>query len=284
MNLVKSCFTKFRLIAALMWMFALPATGQTMQTPPADQRPPGLGGVGIEQRLNQQVPGDLPFRDEKGDPVRLGQYFGKRPLILNLVYYTCPMLCGEVLNGLTSTLTVMKFDVGKDFDVLTVSFNPRETPGLAAAKKQLYLKRYGRPGAAAGWHFLTGGDRSITALARAAGFEYQYDPQTGQYAHATAIMVLTPAGKISQYYYGVEYPPRDLRLGLVQASQEKIGTAVDQLLLYCYHYDPRTGRYSAVVAKVLKLAGIATLLILGTFLFVMFRLGPRHGGKEEAVR
>jgi protein SCO1 len=284
MNVVKSCFTKLRLIAALMWTLALPAIGQTMQTPPADQRPPGLGGVGIEQRLNQQVPGDLAFRDERGDPVRLGQYFGKRPLILNLVYYTCPMLCGEVLNGLTSTLTVMKFDVGKDFEVLTVSFNPRETPELAAAKKQLYLKRYGRPGAAAGWHFLTGGDRSITALARAAGSEYQYDPQTGQYAHATAIMVLTPAGKISQYYYGVEYPPRDLRLGLVQASQEKIGTAVDQLLLYCYHYDPRTGRYTAVVAQALKLAGIATLLILGTFLFVMFRLGPRHGGKEEAVR
>jgi protein SCO1/2 len=271
-----------------MVMLALtaPTVAQTMRTvdsPPANQRPPGLTGVGIEQRLNQQIPPELQFRDEQGNTVTLGRYFGKRPLILNLVYYTCPMLCGEVLNGLTSALSVMTFDVGRDFDVLTISFNPRETPELAAAKKQLYLKRYGRSSAAAGWHFLTGSDQSITALARAAGFEYQYDPQTGQYAHATAIMVLTPAGKISQYYYGVEYQPRDLRLGLVQASQAKIGTVVDQVLLYCYHYDPRTGKYTAVVTKVLKIAGLATMLILGTFLIVMFRVGPRHGGKGDRI-
>ena len=254
---------------------ALPATAQTI-TPPVDQRPPGLEGVGIEQRLRAQVPPELVFHDEQGNAVKLGQYFGKRPIILNLVYYTCPMLCGEVLNGLTSALTVMTFDVGKDFDVLTVSFNPRETPALAAAKKQIYVKRYGRPGAGEGWHFLSGSDQSITALARAAGFEYHYDPKTGQYAHGTAIMVLTPTGIISQYYYGVEYAPRDLRLGLVQASHNRIGTVVDQVLLYCYHYDPRTGKYTAVVTKILQLAGLATIAILGTFLVVMFRLGPKH--------
>jgi len=254
---------------------ALPATAQTI-TPPVDQRPPGLEGVGIEQRLRAQVPPELVFHDEQGNAVKLGQYFGKRPIILNLVYYTCPMLCGEVLNGLTSALTVMTFNVGKDFDVLTVSFNPRETPALAAAKKQIYVKRYGRPGAGEGWHFLSGSDQSITALARAAGFEYHYDPKTGQYAHGTAIMVLTPTGIISQYYYGVEYAPRDLRLGLVQASHNRIGTVVDQVLLYCYHYDPRTGKYTAVVTKILQLAGVATIAILGTFLVVMFRLGPKH--------
>lgn len=254
---------------------ALPATAQTI-TPPVDQRPPGLEGVGIEQRLRAQVPPELVFHDEQGNAVKLGQYFGKRPIILNLVYYTCPMLCGEVLNGLTSALTVMTFDVGKDFDVLTVSFNPRETPALAATKKQIYVKRYGRPGAGEGWHFLSGSDQSITALARAAGFEYHYDPKTGQYAHGTAIMVLTPTGIISQYYYGVEYAPRDLRLGLVQASHNRIGTVVDQVLLYCYHYDPRTGKYTAVVTKILQLAGLATIAILGTFLVVMFRLGPKH--------
>jgi len=263
-------------IGVLTAVFAtVPAMAQTI-TPPVDQRPPGLEGVGIEQRLRAQVPPELVFHDEQGNAVKLGQYFGKRPIILNLVYYTCPMLCGEVLNGLTSALTVMTFNVGKDFDVLTVSFNPRETPALAAAKKQIYVKRYGRPGAGEGWHFLSGSDQSITALARAAGFEYHYDPKTGQYAHGTAIMVLTPTGIISQYYYGVEYAPRDLRLGLVQASHNRIGTVVDQVLLYCYHYDPRTGKYTAVVTKILQLAGVATIAILGTFLVVMFRLGPKH--------
>lgn len=263
-------------IGVLTAMFAaLPAMAQTI-TPPVDQRPPGLEGVGIEQRLRAQVPPELVFHDEQGNAVKLGQYFGKRPIILNLVYYTCPMLCGEVLNGLTSALTVMTFNVGKDFDVLTVSFNPRETPALAAAKKQIYVKRYGRAGAGEGWHFLSGSDQSITALARAAGFEYHYDPKTGQYAHGTAIMVLTPTGIISQYYYGVEYAPRDLRLGLVQASHNRIGTVVDQVLLYCYHYDPRTGKYTAIVTKILQLAGVATIAILGTFLVVMFRLGPKR--------
>jgi protein SCO1/2 len=242
-------------------------------SPPANVRPPGLKNVGIEQRLNEQIPSDLAFRDENGKAVTLGDYFGKKPIILNLVYYQCPMLCGEVLTGLESALRVLKFDVGKEFDVLTVSFDPKETPEMAAVKKVEYLKRYGRHGAADGWHFLTGPAASIDALTKAAGFQYQYDPKSGQFAHATAIMVLTPEGKIAQYYYGVEYAPKDLRLGLIQASENKIGTVVDQVLLYCYHYDPDTGKYGAIISRVLQLAGGATVLILGTFLVVMFRMG-----------
>src|SRR5580698_9973846 len=174
---------------------------QGIMSPPANMRPPGLKNVGIEQHLNDQIPPDLTFRDETGKLVRLADYFGRKPMILNLVYYQCPMLCGEVLSGLESALRVLKFDVGKEFDVLTVSFDPKETPEMAAAKKAEFLKRYGRPGAAEGWHFLTGPESSITSLTKAAGFDYEYDPRTGQFAHATAIMVLTPEGKIAQYYY-----------------------------------------------------------------------------------
>lgn len=243
-------------------------------SPPANVRPPGLKNVGIEQHLEEQIPPDLTFRDESGKTVRIGEYFGPRPMILNLVYYQCPMLCSEVLSGLESALRVLKFDVGKDFDVLTVSFNPNETPEMAAAKKAEYLKRYGRAGAAQGWHFLTGPQESIDALTKAAGFQYQYDAKTGQFAHTTAIMVLTPQGKIAQYYFGVEYAPKDLRLGLVQASQGKIGTVVDQVLLYCYHYDPATGKYGAVITRILQLSAAATILVLGALLFILFRLGP----------
>ena len=246
---------------------------QGIMSPPASMRPPGLKNVGIEQHLNEQIPPHLPFRDETGNTVQLADYFGKKPMILNLVYYQCPMLCGEVLSGLESALRVLKFDVGKEFDVLTISFDPKETPEMAAAKKAEYLKRYGRAGAAEGWHFLTGPQSSIDALTKAAGFQYQYDPKSGQFAHATAIMVLTPEGKIAQYYYGIELAPKDLRLGLVQASQNKIGNLVDEVLLYCYHYDPDTGKYGAIVSRILKIAAGATIFILGTFLVVMFRLG-----------
>jgi protein SCO1/2 len=260
------------------YVLTLPAWGQGMtqgiMSPPANVRPPGLKNVGIEQHLNEQIPPALTFRDETGKAVQLGDYFGKKPMILNLVYYQCPMLCGEVLSGLESALRVLKFDVGKEFDVLTVSFDPKETPEMATAKKAEYLKRYGRPGATGGWHFLTGPPASIDALTKAAGFQYQYDPKSGQFAHATAIMVLTPEGKIAQYYYGVEFAPKDLRLGLIQASENKIGTVVDQVLLYCYHYDPETGKYGAIISRVLQLAAGATVLILGTFLVVMFRMGP----------
>jgi protein SCO1/2 len=277
-----------RLVWALVFGVSLcaPAVwGQRMtqgiMSPPANVRPPGLKNVGIEQHLDEQIPANLSFRDETGKSVQLGDYFGKRPLILNLVYYQCPMLCSEVLAGLEGAMRALKFDVGKEFDVLTVSFDPRETPEMAAAKKAESLKRYGRAGAADGWHFLTGPQASIDALTKAAGFQYQYDPNIGQFAHATAILVLTPQGKIAQYYYGVDYAPKDLRLGLIQASQNKIGSIVDQVLLYCYHYNPDTGKYGAIISRILKISAGATVFLLGTFLIVMFRLGSAAERKRS---
>jgi protein SCO1 len=263
-------------ICVILVLLAASAWGQAMSkgimSPPANMRPPRLENVGIEQRLDAQVPPALTFRDETGKAVKLGDYFGKKPLILNLVYYNCTMLCGEVLSGLTGAMRLVKFEVGNEFDVITVSFDPRETPEIAAAKKHDYVKRYGRPGAAAGWHFLTGSAESVNALTKAVGFQYQYDPKINQFAHATAIMVLTPEGRISRYFYGVDFPPKDLRMGLVEASQGKIGNPIDQVLLYCYHYDPATGKYGAVISNILRLAGAVTILILGGFLFIMFRL------------
>jgi protein SCO1/2 len=268
---------------ATILLLAASAWGQGMtrgiMSPPSNVRPPGLQNVGIEQHLDEQVPPNLTFRDETGRAVRLGDYFGKRPMILNLVYYQCPMLCGEVLSGLESALRVLKFDVGKEFDVLTLSFDPHETSEMASAKKAEYLKRYGRSGAAAGWHFLTGPQESIDAVTGAAGFQYQYDARTGQFAHATVIMVLTPEGKIAQYFYGVEYAPKDLRLALVQASENKIGTVVDQVLLYCYHYDPATGKYGAIISRVLQISAAATILVLSILIAVLFRRGSALSGQ-----
>jgi protein SCO1/2 len=266
--------------AVVLVLLALAACGQAfgqamtkgILSPPANVRPPHLQNVGIEQHLDAQVPPDLTFTDDTGRTVKLGDYFGTKPLILNLVYYNCSMLCGEALAGLSGSMKMVKFDVGKQFDVITVSFNPQETPEIAAAKKQDYLKRYGRPGAAAGWHFLTGPAESINALTKAVGFQYQYDPKINQYAHATAIMVLTPQGRISRYFYGVDYPPKDLRMGLVEASQGKIGNAVDQVLLYCYHYDPATGKYGVIVNNILRLGAGLTILLLGGLLFILWRL------------
>ncbi|MGB8979035.1 MAG: SCO family protein [Terriglobales bacterium] len=251
-------------------------------SPPANVRPPGLQHVGIQQNLNEQIPADLAFTDESGHSVRLGDYFGKKPLILNLVYFTCPMLCGEELNGLESALRVLKFDVGNQFDVITVSFDPRDTPAAANNKKAEILKRYKRSGAEQGWHFLVGNQDSIDRIAKASGFEFEYDKQTQQFAHSTAIMVLTPQGKIAQYYYGIDYPPNDLRLALVDASQEKIGNVVDEILLYCYHYDPAKGKYSATIARILRLAGVATILCLGMLFIVLLRRGPDR--RQGAIR
>jgi len=248
------------------------AMSQGIMSPPASVRPPLLQNVGIEQHLDGQVPADLTFVDDTGRTVKLGDYFGKKPLILNLVYYNCTMLCGEALAGLAGAMKMIKFDVGKEFEVVTVSFNPQETPEIAAAKKKDYVERYGRPGAASGWHFLTGPPESINALTKAVGFQYQYDPKLNQYAHVTAIMVLTPQGRISRYFYGVDFPPKDLRMGLVEASQGKIGNAVDQVLLYCYHYDPATGKYGAVVTNILRLGAAVTIVLLGGFLLILFRL------------
>jgi protein SCO1 len=259
----------------VLLLLASTAWGQMnngVMSPPANTRPPRLENVGIEQHLDAQVPPDLTFRDETGATVKLGDYFGRKPLILNLVYYNCTMLCGEALAGLASAMRLVKFDIGNEFDVVTVSFDPRETPEMAAAKKKDYVRRYGRANAAAGWHFLTGEPDSINALTKAVGFQYQYDAKTNQYAHATAIMVLTPQGRISRYFYGVDFPPKDLRMGLVEASQGKIGNAVDAVLLFCYHYDPETGKYGAIVANILRLAAAATILIMGIFLFIFWRM------------
>ncbi len=271
-------------------IFAANAFGQAMtkgiMSPPANVRPPYLENVGIEQHLNAQVSPDLSFIDDTGRPVKLGDYFGKKPLILNLVYYNCPMLCGEALAGLSASMKMIKFDVGNQFDVVTVSFNPKETPQIAAAKKADYLKRYGRPNAAAGWHFLTGPPESINALTKAVGFQYQYDATKDQYAHATAIMVLTPQGRISRYFYGVDFPPKDLRLGLVEASEGKIGNAVDQVLLYCYHYDPTAGKYGAVVSNMLKIGGGLTILFIGALILILIRLdraAPHQGWDKSEL-
>jgi protein SCO1/2 len=265
--------TILAILVTTSWTHAFSqAMSKGIMSPPANVRPPYLENVGIEQHLDAQVPADLAFVDETGRAVKFGDYFGKKPLILNLVYYTCPMLCGETLAGLTGSMKAIKFDVGKEFDIVTVSFNPRETPEMAASKKREYLERYARPGAASGWHFLTGSPESINALTKAVGFQYQYDPQINQYAHATAIMLLTPQGRISRYFYGVEFAPKDLRMGLVEASQEKIGNAVDQILLYCYHYNPAAGKYGAVVANMLRLGAAVTVIFVGGLVIVLLRL------------
>ncbi len=270
-KLNKSMFASVLAFALL----ALPTWAQMnngIMAPPANTKPPRLENVGLEQRLDAQVPPDLTFRDDTGKTVKLGDYFGRKPLILNLVYFNCTMLCGEALAGLSSAMRLVKFDVGNEFDVVTVSFDPHETPEMAAAKKKDYVARYGRANAAAGWHFLTGQPESINALTKAVGFQYQYDEKINQYAHATAIMVLTPQGRISRYFYGVDFPPKDLRMGLVEASQGKIGNAVDAVLLYCYHYNPESGKYGAMVGNILRLAAAATILLLGGLLFILWRL------------
>jgi protein SCO1/2 len=265
-----------------MMLLATAALGQGMtkgmMAPPANMRPPGLEQVGITQKLDAQLPLDLTFRDETGKSVQLKEYFGKKPVILNFAYYTCPMLCGELLKGLTTSLKGLKFELGNEFDVVTVSIDPHDTPETATEKKAEYLQRYGHPERAAGWHFLTGPQESITALTKAAGFGYQYNQQTMQFAHATAIMMVTPQGKLAQYFYGVDFAPKDLRLGIVQASNEKIGNLVDQVLLYCYHYDPATGKYGPAAMAAVRIAGALTVLVLGCFVGLQLRHDERRPG------
>jgi protein SCO1/2 len=239
----------------------------------ASVTPPQLRGVGIDQRLNEQVPLDLQFRDETGQTVKLASYFGHRPVILSLVYYSCPMLCTMAENGLLNALRDVKFNIGEQFEVVTVSFDPTDKPELATAKKGIYAGLYGRPGARHGWHFLVGDEPSIRTLTRAVGFHYNYNAETRQFAHATGIIVLTPQGKISRYFYGIQYVPRDVRLALVEASNEKIGNPVDAVWLYCCQYDPATGKYGVVVDRILRIAGLITVLSLGTLIFALSRGG-----------
>lgn len=252
-----------------------------------NQKPSILDQVGLDQRLNQQVPLDLAFVDDNGQPVRLQQYFGQKPVILMLVYYQCPMLCTQVLNGFTGAMNgIVRFNIGREFNVVTVSIDPRDTAQDAAAAKKRYLQRYRRAGAAEGWHFLTGKKDQIDALAQAVGFRYAWDPEIKQYAHASGIMLLTPSGRVAQYYYGIEYAPRDIQLGLIEASKGKIGNVVDQVLLYCYHYDPRQGKYGAAIFNVLRLTALATVMALGGFMLIMFRrdsLAARKGGSTRTA-
>ncbi len=222
------------------------------------------------------MPLTLEFRDETGRPVRLGDYFGERPVVLALVYYECPQLCPMVLNGMVKSFRTLRFDVGQEFEVVTVSIDPRETPAIAAKKKDQLVRQYDRAGAARGWHLLTGEKGAIRRLADAVGFRYFYDPETELYAHAAGIMVATPKGRLARYYYGIEYSGRDLRLGLVEAAENKIGSVVDEVLLYCYHYDPTTGKYGLVIMNVLRVAGLATVLAIGIFLFVSLRWERRQ--------
>jgi protein SCO1/2 len=258
---------------AFAWVFS-PAIVQAQLADPTQNigvRPELLKEVGIDQKLNDQIPLDVAFRDEHGNPVQLRQYFGNKPVILSLVYFNCPMLCTQVLNGLTSSLKLQSLDAGKDFNVLTISIDPTDKPLIAEARQEMYTGMYGRQGAAQGWHFLTGEDSQIKQLASAVGFRYAFDPDSKQYAHASAIIVLTPEGKISRYLYGIQYPHRDLRLALVEASEGKIGSPVDSILLFCYHYDPHTGKYGLLISHVIQASGGLTVLALGILIVVLSR-------------
>jgi protein SCO1/2 len=253
---------------------------------PSSTLPAALREIGFDQNLDQHVPLDTTFKDESGRSVRLGDYFGKRPVVLIFAYYECPMLCTLVINGLASALNVLSLTPGQDFEIVTVSFDPRDTPAAAAAKKSHYLERYSRAGAAEGWHFLTGDQPSIDRLTKAAGFRYVWDTPTNQFAHPSGVIVLTPDGRLARYLFGVEYGPRDLRLAIVEASNGQVGNPADALLLYCYHYDPMTGRYGLIIVRTLRLAGAGTVLALVAFIVVMVRrerrgysvLGTRYSG------
>jgi protein SCO1/2 len=242
--------------------------------------PAALRSIGFDQNIDQHVPLDTTFRDEAGKTVRLGDYFGKRPVVMVFAYYDCPMLCTQVINGLSSALGVLSLNPGEDFEIVTVSFNPHDTPATATAKKAIYLERYKRPGASDGWHFLTGDQPEIDRLTSAAGFRYAWDADTRQYAHPSGVIVLTPDGRLARYLFGIEYGPRDLRLGIVEASEGQVGTPVDALLLYCYHYDPMTGRYGLIIMRAMRLAGGATVLAIGAFILIMLRR-ERAGGWSQ---
>jgi protein SCO1/2 len=255
------------LVALLATLVATTAFAQT-----SAEKPQLPGHVSIAQKLNTQIPLDLQFRDENGKVVRLNQYFGKgRPVLLNFVYFRCPMLCPMVLEGTTSALTHLKFDIGKEFDVITVSIDPRDKAADAARLKEKYIRHYGRLDSAPGWHFLTAHESAIKKLADTVGFQYAYDSRTDQFAHGAALLVLTPDGRTSRYFYGFEFKPRDLRLAIVEASAGKVGNVTDQFLLMCFHYDPATGKYSRNAMMFARAGGVATLLALGGFIGVMFR-------------
>lgn len=247
------------------------------------QLPNILQGVNFNQDLGAQVPLDAKFVDSSGNAVTLGDYFGKRPVVLILAYYKCPLLCPEVLHGATESFRKISFRIGQQYNVVTLSINPKEGPALAAKEKKLYVGIYGDPSAASGWHFLTGQTPDIKRVADAVGFHYKYIPQLDQYAHAAGIVVLTPKGKVAQYFYGIKYAPEDLRLALVQSSQDKIGSVVDQVLLFCCTYDPDTGKYHALIARVLAICGGITILLIGGGLWLLFKVGEKQRQDAQAV-
>ena len=265
----------FCAVASPALMAQVSSYGDKQMGPPNDKPPALLDGVGIAQHLNQQLPLNLTFTDDAGRQVALSSYFGKHPAILALVYYRCPMLCSEEMDGLASALQMVRFVPGRDFNIIVVSIDPTEGTDLAAAKKREYLKRYGHPETADGWHFMTGTQANIDALTQTVGFRYVKlvvpNSNQVQFAHASAIQIVTPEGKLAQYYMGVEYSPKDLLLGLNEASSNRIGSPVDNILTYCYHYNPQTNKHSLIVARVVQLGGGLTVLLLGGFMLVMFR-------------
>lgn len=253
----------------------------------ANGLPDALKKTGIEQKLGNSLPRETEFKDESGNLVKLGSFFGKgRPVIVAFVYYECPMLCNQVLNGLTGSLKGMNFNAGKEFDVVAISFDAKEfdKAELAKNKKASYIERYGRPGTESGWHFLTGTEESIRSATNAAGFGFEWDEKSQQFAHAAAVMVATPDGKLSRYFYGIDYSPRDLKLGLMESAESKVGSPADQLMLYCFHYDPSTGKYGLAILNFVRLGGIATLLGLGTMGFVFWRRNKKNSGQSDEDR
>ncbi|HEV2296263.1 MAG TPA: SCO family protein [Tepidisphaeraceae bacterium] len=272
-----------RALVACVVLFVFATTARAQD--PIRQQPAAasmMTRVGIDQNLNAQLPLDLEFRDESGKTVRLGQYFGEKPVVLAFVYYGCPSLCTMVLNGMNQSFRTLSFDIGKEYDVVTVSFDHTETPQLAAEKKATYLRQYGRAGGEQGWHFLTGDEANIQKLTKAAGFRFVWDDATKQFAHGSAIMVTTPDGRLSRYFYGLEYAPKDLRLGLIEASQNRIGGMTDQVLLLCYQYNPMTGKYGFAIMRSLQAGGIATLLALVSYI-TMKLVRERRDARRRAL-
>jgi protein SCO1/2 len=287
-----------RFISGIVALLALSLAGGAQTIPDNVGKssaglPAQLQNVGFEPRLNAQLPLDLNFRDESGRDVQLREYFGRKPVLLALVYYGCPMLCNQVEQGVVGSLKMLSFNAGRDYEVIFVSFDPREAPDMAAKKKVAALSHYGRPETASGWHFLTGKEEPIHALTAAANFRYSFDEQHNLFAHASGIMLLTPDGRISRYFYGVEYPSRDVRLGLVDASAGKIGTPIDHLLLFCFQYNPETARYSATILRIIRLGGILTIFTIVAGILIFRRRDvraasatsrpPLHGGSEQGA-
>jgi protein SCO1/2 len=275
-----------RPLQSLLLLLLLPVLALAQQArqagPVASELPPILREVGFDQNLDKQIPLDITFKDERGESVQIGRYFGAKPVVLNFVYYDCPMICLQTLSSLASTIKVLSQEPGKDFEIVTVSFDPRETPALALSKKTEFVERTGKPQIAGGWHFLTGTKADIDRLTHAAGFRYVWDEPSKQFAHPTGIMVLTPTGRIARYVFGIDYGPRDLRLAILDASTGKIGSPIERALLYCYHYDLTTGRYSLAIMRVVQLAGAATVFCIGTLIFVMTKRD--RSGRAEGRR